>query len=522
MFRTSFFRSIAVCCTALVLAACGGTGAGTGTGTGPGGDPVAGGTAQIIQTSEPRTLDPVAMGNQWVINAILGNALYGTLMVNNADSGEIEYTMATGFATRDGGTTFDLTLRPDLRFSDGTPLDAAAVKFNWDRFVDPENGSSYIEDAVAIASTEVVNPTTLRVQMRHPAPHFAYTLVETSMNWIASPQALQAGRTAFDSKPVGAGPFTLQRWARQDVIELVKNPNYWDAPKPYLDRIELRTSADSAQGYNTLISGGSDVIISPNWGSIEKLKNQGYPTAVAPLHGGQHLSLNMRRAPFDDIRARRAVAAALDVNALNLTIYNGSGELPTTLFRESSPYYTPDLPLHTHDPETAQRLFDELAAEGKPVKFTFTTTAQTENRLLAESVQAQLSAFDNVEAEVKVIDIIDLIKLHHTYDFDVMTGGAFFDDPEPRLWTAFHGDSSRNSAGIDDAVLNKALDTGRMSTDVEQRKTIYRTVQERLIDLMPAVFYTRTVAGAATGKNVGGLTMYGSGSVLPEELWIVE
>ncbi|WP_280418499.1 ABC transporter substrate-binding protein [Nocardia carnea] len=520
MLRTSLFRSIAVGCTALVLAACGGTGAGTG--TGPGGDPVPGGTAQIIQISEPRTLDPVALGNQWVINAMLGNALYGTLMVNNPESGKIDYTMATGFATHDGGTTFDLTLRPDLRFTDGTPLDAAAVKYNWDRFPDPANGSSYAEDAAVIAATEVVNPTTLRVRMHHPVPHFAYTIVESSMNWIASPQALQAGRAAFDRNPVGAGPFTLQRWARQDVIELVENPQYWDAPKPYLDRIELRTSGDSVQGYNTLISGGSDVIISSNWGSIEKLKNQGFPTAVAALHGGQHLSMNMRRAPFDDIRARRAVAAAIDVNALNLTIYHGSGELPTTLFRESSPYYAPDLPLQTHDPETAQRLFDELAAEGKPVKFTYTTTAQTENRLLAESVQAQLSAFDNIEVEVKVIDIIDLIKLRYTHDFDVMTGGAFFDDPEPRLWTAFHGDSSRNTAGIDDAVLNQALDTGRTSTDVEQRIGIYRTVQERLIELMPAVFYIRTVAGAATAKNVGGLTMYGAGSVRPEELWIVE
>ncbi len=518
MFRTSLFRSIAVCCTALVLAACGGTGSGTG----PGGDPVAGGTAQVIQISEPRTLDPVAMGNQWVINAFLGNALFGTLLVNNPESGEIDYAMATDFATRDGGTTFELTLRPGLRFSDGTPLDAAAVKFNWDRFGVPENGSSYLEDAAVIASTEVVNPTTLRVRMHHPVPHFAYTIVESSMNWIASPQALQAGRAAFDSNPVGAGPFTLVRWARQDVLELVKNPHYWDAPKPYLDRIELRTSADSVQGYNTLISGGSDVITSSNWGSIEKLANQSFPTAVSPLHGGQHLSMNMRRAPFDDVRARRAVAAAIDVNALDLTIYNGSAELPTTLFRENSPYFVPDLPLHTHDPATAQRLFDELAAEGKPVSFTFTTTAQTENRLLAESVQAQLSAFANVHVEVKVVDIIDLIKLRYTHDFDMMTGGAFFDDPEPRMWTAFHGDSGRNTAGIDDERLNEALDIGRTSTDVAERKAAYRTVQQRLIELMPAIFYTRTVAGAATGRNVGGLTMYGAGSIRPEELWIAE
>ncbi|MGW0246249.1 ABC transporter substrate-binding protein [Nocardia goodfellowii] len=522
MIRNSRSLALAVigCCAALVLAACGGTGAGLH--AGPGGDPQPGGTARIIQISEPRSLDPAVLANQWVINAVLGNALYGTLMINNPESGKVDYTMAQEFVTTDGGATFTLRLRPGLKFSDGTPLDAAAVKYNWDRHRDPATGSSYLEDASMIAATDVVDPVTLKVTMRSPAPHLAYSIVESSMNWIASPTALAAGREAFDKTPVGAGPFTLVRWARQDVLELAKNPSYWDAPKPHLDRILLRTTDDTTQRYNTLTTGGADVIIDSNWANQTRLKEQGFPAEVSPLHGGQHLTMNMRRAPFDDVRARRAVSAALDLEAINATVYNGYGELPTTLFRESSPFYEKELALKETNRQTAQRLFNELAAEGKPVSFTFTATPQTENKRLAESVQAQLSAFDNVEVEVEVIDIADLLRLRQTNDFDMMAGSAHFDDPEPRLWTAFHGTSKRNTAGVDDPALNAALDIGRTATDPVVRKAAYRTVQERLIELVPAVFYIRTVASAATGRNVGGLTMYSAGSVRPEELWIAE
>lgn len=514
------YRLLAICCAALVVAACGG--GSSATNTGPEGDPVPGGTARIIQAAEPRTLDPTAMGNSWAINSVLGNALYGTLMINEPDQGNIEFMMAEDFSTKDGGATFELRLRPNLRFSDGSPLDAAAVKFNWDRHKDPANGSSYVEDAMMIASTEVVDPTTLEVSMRSPAPHFAYAIVESSMNWIASPAALTAGREAFDGKPIGAGPFVLERWARQDVIELVKNPTYWDAPKPYLDRILLQTNSDTSQRYNTLISGGADLIIDSSMGIQTRLKDQGFPSQVAPLNGGQHLTLNTRRAPFDDARARQAVAAAIDVTALDLALQDGMGEPSTSLFRESSPYYVDGLDLHKMDHELAQRLFDELASEGKPVSFTFIATQQSENRVLAESVQAQLSAFKNVTVNVEIVDIIALLRLRQTHGFDMMVGTAHFTDPEPRLWTAFHGASARNTSGINDEKLNAALDLGRTSTDPEERKAAYRTVQERLIELAPAVFTIRTVAAAATGKNVGGLQMYTAGSVLPEELWIAE
>ncbi|PXY33312.1 ABC transporter substrate-binding protein [Prauserella endophytica] len=515
-----FPAAVAACLGALVLAACGGSPSAGNSGE-PVGDPVAGGTANVIQIGEPRSLDPASLSNAWVLNAFLGNALYGTLLTNDSRTGELRYNLAESFGTRDNGATFDLKLREGLEFTDGTPLNAEAVKFNWDRFKDPQLGSTTMQEASMIASTEVVDARTLKITMVEPVPNFAWAVVTTSLNWVASPKALQAGRDSFDAEPVGAGPYTLDQWTRQDRIELVKNPGYWDAPKPYLDRITLRAAADPTQRINTMISGGADLSIETNWTILAKAEESGLQTDVVPLNGGQYVVMNMRKAPFDDVRARRAIAAALDLRAMDAVVYSGKGKLVPSLFTDSSRFHTGQR-LATQDKDEAQRLFDELAADGKRVSFTFTTFPTPENRSVAEAVQAQLSAFRNVSVEVKTVDLTETARLHLTHDFEMMVSSAHFADPEPRLWTAFHSGSRANMSGIADERLDAALDAGRTATTLEDRKAAYRTVQERLIELVPGVFYTRTSPSVMAAQNIHGITQYGQGSLLPEELWIQE
>ncbi|RBM16202.1 ABC transporter substrate-binding protein [Prauserella sp. PE36] len=502
----------------LLLSACGGTSADQGGATG---EPVAGGTARVIQINEPRSLDPAIMGNAWAFNAVLGNAIYGTLMVNDPKTGKIEYKLAESMVTEDGGASFELTLREGLTFSDGSPFNAEAVKFNWDRIKDPATGSaaSNIQEASLAKTTEVVDARTLKITMVEPIPNYAQALVSSSLNWIASPTALRAGQRAFDAKPVGAGPFTVESWTRQDSIELVKNPKYWDAPKPYLDRITLRSINDSTQRINTLTSGGADVAVDTNWATMATARDAGFAVDTMPLNGGQYLAMNARRAPFDDVRARQAVAAALDLRAMDTTVYNGKGSLVPTLFTESSPFHSGQQLVRT-DKAAAQRLFDELAAEGNPVSFTFKSYPSPESKAVAESVQAQLSTFRNVEVRVEIVDHTEVASLHASHDFDMLISSAFFIDPEPRLWTVFHGDSRGNVTGIDDEQLNAALQQGRESTSEQERKAAYERVQQRLAEIVPGIFYTRSAASAVSADNVGGVVQYGYGSLLPEELWI--
>lgn len=511
----------AVFSATLVLSACGGSGGGVAgsSATADAGDPVAGGNGRVYQVSEPRSLDPAALSNNWANYGILGNALYGTLMVNDTETFDIEYKMAEDFSTTDGGKTFTLKLRPGLQFSDGTPLDAAAVKFNWDRMREPGLGTTSQRYAVMIADNTVVDPTTLKVTLAETNPHFGQAVTVSVLNWIASPIALARDRAAFDEAPVGAGPFTLTRWARQDVMELAKNPNYWDAPKPYLDTLTLRSSADTNQRYNTISTGGADLSPETSWQTLAKAEETGLQTDVAPMGGGQYLAFNFRRAPFDDERARRAVALAVDVDALNVAVSNGAAEIPRTLFAESSPFYS-DISLQETNKEEAQRLFDELAAEGKPLSFTFTAFQAV--RSTAEAVQAQLSAFDNVEMKVDVVESTAGQQIQAERNFEMFVTAALVQDPDSDLWNMFHQDAVQNFTGIKDQELSDALDAGRVAESESDRKAAYEIVQERLAATTPGVWYSRVPTSMIASQDIHGLALYGYGSLLPEELWLAK
>ncbi|ABW09924.1 extracellular solute-binding protein family 5 [Parafrankia sp. EAN1pec] len=502
----------------LVLAACGG-GSGSSPSTPATGEPIPGGKATVLMLSDPTTLDPARLGNAYAITPVLGNALYGTLLTDDKKTGEIQYSLIESFETTDQGATFTLKLRPDLVFSDSTPFDAEAVKFNWDRMRDPATGSTSIAEASMIKAIKVVDDVVLEVTMATPVPSYAYSILTSSMNWVASPTALRKGAEAFNENPIGAGPFTLQRWNRQATIELIKNPRYWDAPKPYLDGLTLRAATDSGQRLNTVVSGGADVAVDSNWLNIAKAREQGLTVDLQELNGGILIALNMRRAPFDDIRARRAVSAALDLDALNLAVYSGEGKMVDTLFTKGSLFYS-DTPLRKHDKETAQRLFDELAADGKPVSFTFSAYPTTENRTTAENIQAQLGAFRNVKVEIATVDFSQLAKVRSQHDFDMIVSGGFFRDPEPGLWTAFHSSSVANQTGVDDPTLNEALLAGRTEITQEAREKAYATVQQQLTDLVPVIYLARVAPSAIANTNVGGVIQYGNGSLRPEELWI--
>ncbi|MFD6896429.1 ABC transporter substrate-binding protein [Rhodococcus sp. NPDC060086] len=473
----------------------------------------------ILQAAEPPSLDPASMSNVFAFHPALGNALYGTLMINDTETFEIEYKMATDFSTSDGGITYNLALRPGLMFTDGTPLDAAAVKFNWDRLRDPTLGSTSTRQAVQVADTEVIDATNLKVTMVAPNPHFAESLVAGALNWIASPTALQKGRQAFDENPVGAGPFTLVSWTRQSAIELEKNPDYWDAPRPYLDRLTIKGVHDTNQRINAMTTGAADLSLESTMANINKAGETGLQTETLPTGGGQMIGMNERRAPFDDVRARRAVRLALDLDALNTIVYNDEGEVPETFFPEESPFYS-DMAFQASDPDEAQRLFDELAAEGKPVRFSFASFPTTDSRVLAEGVQAQLSTYDNVEVEVDMLDAATATTRLTTGDFDMIITATIVQDPDFALWTALHSQSTGNFTGTSDPELDAALDAGRVSESFEDRKAAYDTVQERLIEVVPGIWYIRAIPSVMYGTDVHGVELYTLGSPLPEELWI--
>ncbi|MBH0118392.1 ABC transporter substrate-binding protein, partial [Rhodococcus sp. CX] len=167
----------------------------------------------------------------------------------------------------------------------------------------------------------------------------------------------------------------------------------------------------------------------------------------------------------------------------------------------------------------AQRLLDELAAEGKPLNFTL--SMYPSGRALGEAIQTQLSTLNNITVNVRTIDFAQVGQILGQMDYDVITNAVVFaGDPEPRLWFGLHGDSAGNYSGIKDPQMDAALSRALASRDEGERESAYEVVQRRLVELNPIIFYTRSAPGFVASGNVGGIRQYGMGSILPEELWI--
>ena len=511
----------ALVCTALVLlAGCGGAGRGAEAGIeGDAGPPQRGGSAVVLQMTEPRSLDPAVMTSAYAGNGVVGNSLYGYLVHNDIVTGEISYGLAEDLSSADGGTTWTLTLRDGLRFSDGTPLDAAAVKFNWDRLKDPTLGSSAVRVAGLVDTTTVTGARTLTFTLRVQVANFADSVATSPMNWVARPAALQAGQQAFDAAPIGAGPFVLESWTRQDRMVLTRNPTYYDPERPYLDAITLRTTTDENQRLSTLTSGGGDVMISSNPQAQDRAEASGFGVTREQHSGGNALLFNTAVAPFDDPRAREAVAAAIDLDAINAAVFAGKGTVPTTLFRPESPLFA-DIPLTRHDRARAQSLFDELAAEGRPLTFAMTSYPTNESRVVVEAMQAQLSAYTNVAAQVEILDFAGAGAKQAQRQFQSIIGSpGIFSDPGFALWTSLHSAGAGNYTAVRDPELDIALDTGRTETDPATRRAAYETVQRRLTELHPFLLFTRSGAATIAAEQIHGVQMFGSSTLMTDRLW---
>jgi peptide/nickel transport system substrate-binding protein len=480
------------------------------------GEPVAGGTVQLIQMAEPTSLDPTALRNIASSHAVVGNALFGQLVVNGADD-ELEYKLAESLESADGGLNWVLTLRDGLKYSDGSPMTAEDVKINWERHLDETLGSRDAETAGYITSMSA-DGQELSFELEEPVANFPRSIMWGALNWIAQPAALEAGAEAFNENPVGAGPFKLESWTRSGPMKLVKNPEYYDQPKPYLDELVLTANTDENQRFNTVKSGAADVVISSSPAILNRGVADGLETLSAGLSGGVTMEINSRIAPFDDVRARQAVAKAIDLEAVNQAAYEGAAEVPTTLIRDTSPFFS-GTPLISYDKAEAQELFSELADDGKPVEFSITAYDTTESRRVGEAMQAQLATYDDTDVQLEVLDFASAAAKLSDRSFQMMSGGVYFGDPEPELFLRFHGDSDANRSGIEDAELDEALETGRLSADPDERKDAYATAEERISELVPQIIYARQTHAVAYEPYIHGIELYGNTSTLVDGIW---
>jgi peptide/nickel transport system substrate-binding protein len=440
-------------------------------------EPEQGGTFTYLTTQDPATLAPDVFPNGGTIGTSNYErlAIYDALLVLEPD-GTFQMRIAESLESSDGGTTWTLVLRPEVKFSDGTSFDAEAVKSNWDRMADPANESAGFPFLTKVASTDVVDALTLSVTLKAPDPLFSSLVAQSPLIYIGSPTAMEEKGAEFASSPVGAGAFTFEEWVKRDHISMKRNPDYYGTV--YLDELIIKYAVtDPQQEYNTVLTGGADAMFTPDLNLGTRAEEDGL--GVKHSHktgGGWNLLWNTKKAPFDDVRARQAVAYAFDAEAMNDALFDGAAALSPTVFDEDSPLYSPVKQIEPNA-EKAQALFDELAAEGKPVEFSILAPPVIKNQ--TDWLQARLSGFENVEVKIDSVAMQAATTAVLAGNWQVsIAGGPRFVDPYPLLHDSMKTGGGANSYGISNPEIDAALEDAATTDDVEARTAAYRTVQE--------------------------------------------
>lgn len=473
----------------------------------PAGEPVSGGTL-IYATGddEPPSLDPQNRGG--VPQALLGSQVFESLFYQDED-GEILPWLASEWSEAEDGLSWEVTVRDDIEFSDGTPLNAEAVKVNIERVLDPATQSSTGRLALAkVTGVEVVDEFTARIALSEPD---AALLESLSQVWlpIESPAAIARGFEENLVSPVGTGPFVFDSWVKQDSVTLVRNENY-NTPTPgaghegpaYLDKIVWKFIPDPASRFAALQAGEVDVIdvIQPEHvvqaeagGDLEVLigSRPGNPVA---------LSLNSGRAPFDDALVRQAFIESADIDSALESVYLGTVDRSTSILSSATKYGVDNVD-YAFDPEHAAELLDdagwtETDAQGYRVKdgqrLTVVIPATTAVPLsvgVLEQIQATAGEV-GFDVQLQPLDTAAWWTANNNWEYDALplyytknsadvlrlTFTSFGLDTE--TVGAYH---SNNTALADDALDAILFEAGQVSDD-QTRADLYEQAQELIVD----------------------------------------
>lgn len=497
----------------MLVAACGSS---DDSGGGGGGGGEQADSITIIKTNMGSSLDPALMSpTSYIFGGVGGNAIFDSLIWIDTD-GNINYSLAKDLATEDG-KKWTLTLNEGIEFSDGTPFNAEAVKFTWTRLTDPELGSNYISTAGQITSMKVIDDLTLEFTLAGVNFTFPYTLNGTGLNWIV-PLTADDDRTAFARQPIGAGPFKVESWSTDNTVELVKNANYFRADEglPKLERITVLDNPDSSTATDIFLSGEAQLRSSADRMRPEDLESVDATALSVMLQGGAIMAFNTTKPPFDDVRARRAVAAALDTKLFSETATGGLEPPAETIVAPGSIWEDPNL-VQTYDPELAQQLFDELADEGKPVEFAYRGNPTTQATGFGQWLTATLGEFDNVKVDVTSGDIPAYVEDLTSGNFQTLIISAQGAHPDTAFYDAFTPGSYTNWTKWDDPEAAAALVAGRSTADQDEQVQAYLTFQERVIDQVPVLFLIHAEPTMELAKGLEGVVMTADGRVILTE-----
>ncbi|MBA0037745.1 glutathione ABC transporter substrate-binding protein GsiB [Pantoea sp. BIGb0393] len=466
--------------------------------------------AVIAVASTFTTLDPYDAND--TLSQAVAKSFYQGLFGFDKDM-KLTNVLAESYQASSDGLTYTIKLRSGVKFQDGTDFNADAVKVNLDRASNPDNHLKRYNLFKYIATTEVVDPTTVKITLKQPFSAFINNLAHPAAVMI-SPTALNKYGKDIGFHPVGTGPFAFDTWNQTDFVKVKKWEGYWKKGYPKLDSITWRPVVDNNTRAAMLQTGEASFAFPVPFEQAKLLQgNSKLDVVTTPSIMQRYISLNVTQKPFDNPKVREALEYAINRQALAKVAFAGyatpaTGIVPPTIdFAQSYPAIK-------YDPAKARELLKEA---GFPNGFETTlwsshnhSTAQkvlqfTQQQLAQVGVKVKVTAMDAGQraAEVESKGQKESgVRMFYT-GWSASTGEADW-ALTPLFATTSWPPAIFNTAFYSNPQVDKDLGDALKTTDRDQKAKLYKDAQDRIWNDHPWIPLVVEQLLSANNKNLSG------------------
>lgn len=487
------------------------------------GDPI------LAISGQPETLDPY--NTNTTLTTAVTKSFYEGLFGFDKDL-KVRNVLAESYESSPDGLVYTFKLREGVKFHDGTTFDAAAVKANLDRVLDPDNHLAHYNQFNRIKTIEVLSPTSLRITLKEPFGPFINSLAHASAA-IISPTALKKYGKDIAFHPVGTGPFTFVDWKQTDYVKGAKFADYWQAGFPKVDTITWKPVPENGTRAAMLQTGEADFAFPLPYEqakmleSSKKLKIEVHASIIE-----RYLSMNVLQKSFDDLRVRQAINYAINKEALAKVAFSGYA-FPAQGIVPQGVRYAHKMDPWPYDPAKARQLLKEAGyANGFEATLWSaytTTTAQKAIQFLQQQlgqvgIKVQTLALEPGQRTEWVQTAPDpktaRVRLYYA-GWSSSTGEADW-GLRPLLATEAWPPKLNNTAYYSNAEFDALLAKALVSTNDTERAELYAKAQEIVMKDAPWAPLVTEQNLYATSARLSGVYVMPDGNIDSGEIAIAQ
>jgi peptide/nickel transport system substrate-binding protein len=409
--------------------------------------------------------------------------------------------LATGYEWQDP-THLIIHIRPDVQFQDGEKLDADAVKYKLMRDLTIK-GSMRRGEVNSIESIDIIDPLTVRLNLKAPAAELLAQLTDRAGIMIA-PKAAEAAGDKFGLHPVCAGPFSFDSRVAQDRIVLKRFPGYWNAKAIHFDEVVYLPNPNSSVRLANLQAGALDLveyILPTDVAAVQKDPN--LKVAIDDSLAYEGITINTDNGSAakttlgQNALVRQAFELSLDRAALIQVVYNGMFTPTAQANPPASPFFFQDVSPPARDVAKAKALLKQ-AGVTLPVPVTLTITNNPDIQQVGEVIQA-MAGEAGFDVKLRVTEFASSLQAGYAGDFQAyLIGWSGRADPDGNMWQMLHTGGTFNYGHYSNSAVDKALDDARTVAGIDQRRAFYAKVWAQERQDLPLVYLW-------TAKNIVGM-----------------